>query len=134
MPLLSAIEVWFGLLGSGVATLFTAILAGRSQSIWKVTSLIVLELVLFGAALVSWFFVVWFVAKTLMTIGLAASSALLFGIVIGIAALALAILACLRLVQAGYTVFGAKTRFTSDFGNSLWFGRVGPFRPKDFQQ
>lgn len=133
MMLGPAIEVWLAVVASGVVTLCMAIFAGRSRHIWQLFTLLALEMVMMGAALVLGIFEVWFVAKILMAAGMAASSALLFGIVIGIALVVAAVAACSVLVRTGYAVLGMRARYASDLGNSLWFRRSGTWRPRDFR-
>jgi hypothetical protein len=129
MMLGPAIEVWLAMFASCVAMFCMAIFAGRSQHIWQVFPLLALEMVLMGAAFVLWMFEVWFVAKILMAIGMSASTALLLGIAIGIVLVVSAVAASLLLLRTGYVVFGMRARYASDFANSLWLGRLGPWRP-----
>jgi hypothetical protein len=134
MMLAPAIEIWFAIVASCIATLCMAILAGRGQHIWQVLPLLAVEFLLMGAALVLWMFEVWFVAKSLIAIGMSASIALLLGIVIGVALVVAAIGACRAVVRAGYAVAGVRTPYASDVANSLWFGRAGTWRPRDFSK
>jgi len=133
MTIVPAMAAWFVMLVSGVATVFTAILAGRTQRMWQLL-LLLLEMVLLGAALVSWMFGIWFMAKTLIATGMAASTALLLSISSGTTLAVLTGVGSPRLIRIGYAAFGVKARFDSDFGNSLWLRRSGTWRPKDFMR
>jgi len=125
--------VWLAIVVSCVATLCVAILAGRSQRIWQRFLLLALEVLLIGGALVLSGFDVWLIAKTLMASGMTASPALLLGIAIGIGLIVLAVFVCMRLVQTGYAALGKKALYTPDVDNSLWIGRWGETRPRDFR-
>lgn len=93
-----------------------------------------LEFLLLGAAIIFWMFLVWFSAKATMSFGISASLALVASTVVGIGLAVLTVVAVLRLVRASYAFVGQKDRFDVDFGNSLWFGRTGTWRPKEFRQ
>ena len=93
-----------------------------------------LEFLLLGAAIIFWMFLVWFSAKSTMSIGISASLALIASTVVGIGLAVLTVVAVLRLVRAGYALVGQKDRYDLDFGNSLWLGRTGTWRPKELRQ
>lgn len=131
MTLGIAFGLWLLTIVASIGTLCIAILAGRSHHLWQTLPLLLLELITLGAAIVLWMFAVWFVAKTFMGIGLSATGALILGIVIGLCLAALTAIASPRLVRLGYDVFGWKATFDLDFGNSLWLGRSGTWRPNE---
>jgi hypothetical protein len=127
----SAVAMWLGMAVSFVATVFSAILAGRGRTLWFVFPLLFLEFVLLGAVLIFWMFLVWFSAKVIMSFGVPAAIALIAALVTGIALAVLTVVADLRLVRASYIIVGHKDRYDADFGNSLWFTRLGTWRPNE---
>jgi hypothetical protein len=131
MALGSAAEAWLAMVGIGAATLCAAMLAGRGTHSWQWAPLVILELFMFGATLVSWMIQTWFAAKIFIAIGVGASPALGLGIACGIALLLLAGAAGGLIVLAGYTVLGWRARFGSDLRNFLWLSRTGTWRPSD---
>jgi hypothetical protein len=126
--------MWLGMAVSFVAMVPVAILAGRGKSSWRVFPLLFFEWLMFGAALIFWMFLVWFSAKAIMSFGVSASLALVAALALGIALAALTVVGGLRLMRVGYTMVGHKDQYGVDFGNSLWFGRTGTWRPKEFRQ
>ncbi len=134
MALAVALAMWLGMAVSSVAMVCAAIFAGRSHRMWQVFPLLFLEFLLVGAAILFWMLLVWFSAKVVMLVGVSASIALVVALATGIALAVLTVVASLRLVRAGYTMFGHRDRFDVDFGNSVWFGRTGPWSPNDFRQ
>ena len=129
-----ALGMWAGMAVSVLLTVCSAILAGRARSSWRVFPVLFLEFVLLGAAILFWMFLVWSSAKASMSIGISASSALVISIVIGIGFAVLTVVGVLRLVRAGYAIVGQKDRYEMDFGDSLWFGRLGTWRPKESRE
>jgi hypothetical protein len=119
---------------SFVAMVFSAIVAGRGRRQWLVFPLLLLEFLLGGAAILFWMGLVWFSAKAEMSSGISASLALVISLVVGIGVALITVVACLRLIRAGYSLVGHGNRYDVDFGNSLWFRKTGIWRPKDFTQ
>lgn len=128
------LAMWVGMGVSSVAMVLAAIFAGRSHRMWQAFSLLLLEFLLNGSAIVFWMFLVWFTAKVVTSTGVAAPIALLLALAIGIAIAVLTVVRSLRLVQAGYTIFGRRDRFDVDFGNSVWVGRWSAWRPNELRQ
>lgn len=88
-----------------VATVFAAILAGRSRPMW--------QLLFFDAS---------------------APIALTAALITGIGLAVLTVIADLRSIRAGYSIFGHRDQYSVDLGNSLWFRRTATWRPKEFRQ
>jgi hypothetical protein len=112
--------------------LLIAIAAGRASRSWERVLLIILEVLVEGGVLVSLFGEVWFLAKTLMTVGLPAASALVLAIVAGLLLVVPAVWSVWQVVAGLYTLAGRQAQFRSDFRGSLWLARSYTFRPRDF--
>lgn len=134
MPQIAALAILGGLAAFCAITLCVGIAAGRSTHDWQKAPLLILELVLLGAILVLWMFEVWFVARSLMAAGLAASAALIVAIPSGTALSVLAAYVAGRLVFVGYAATGSRARFRPDLLNSLWISRGCSWRPRDFRR
>ena len=118
----------------GVALLFVAIAAGHATHAWSKVMLVLLEVVVEGVVLVSFFGEVWFLAKTAMAVNLGAAPALIIAILVGLALLAPAAWLVWLLVANCYALVGHKAQFRSDFRGSLWLARSYTWRPRDFSQ
>jgi len=131
MPALSAAEMWLGMTVLGIATLWMAIVAGRTANDFARVLALLAELGLGGASLVAWFFVVWLLAKTLMAFGPDASTALLVAIAAGLVLIVPAVVSCWLIVRTTYRVLGRGATFAADLRNSLWLSKGGTWRPGD---
>jgi len=129
-----AATMWLGMAVSVLAMVFAAIFAGRGQRMWQVFPLLLLEVLLGGASIVFWMFLVWFSTKAVMSAGISASIALVVALATGMALAVISVLASTRLIRAGYTMFGLEDRFHLDFGNSRWIGRSSTWRPNDLKR
>ena len=123
---------WLATVGFGVTGLYTAIFASRAKHDRQRAPLLILELLVLGVALVSWFFLIWFLAKILIALGLGAAVALGASIAIGIVLLVPTCAAVWLIVLRSYAALGRSAQFDSDVRNSLWLSRSSTWRPNDF--
>jgi hypothetical protein len=131
MPPELAAAFWIATVGSGIALLLVAIAAGKVTHAWEKVLLLILEVVVEGAVLVSLFGEIWFLAKTIMGVGVSAAPALLIAIVVGLVLVAPAAWLVWLIVGTSYALVGRKARFRPDFLGSLWFGRSSSWRPRE---
>ena len=131
MPPVLAAAFWLATVGFGIAVLLVAIAAGKVTHAWEKVGLLIIELVAEGAALVSLFGEVWFLAKTVMGVGISASPALLIAIVVGLVLVAPAVWLVWLIVGTWYALIGRKALFRPDFLGSLWFARSSSWRPRE---
>jgi hypothetical protein len=94
--------------------------------------LLIIEVVVEGAALVSLFGEGWFLAKTVMGFGMAAAPALVIAIMAVLILVAPAVWLVWLIVANGYALIGRKAQFRPDFRGSLWLARSYTYRPRDF--
>ncbi|HXB03302.1 MAG TPA: hypothetical protein VNY77_00385 [Candidatus Angelobacter sp.] len=126
-----AAALWFATVGFGVAVLLVAIAAGKVAHTWEKVVLLIIELVVEGAALLSLFGEVWFLAKTAMDVGVSAAPALVVAIVVGLVLVAPAVWLVWLIVANGYSLIGRKAQFRPDFRGSLWLARSYTWRPRE---
>jgi hypothetical protein len=131
MPPVLAAALWFATVGFGVAVLLVAIAAGKVAHTWEKVVLLIIELVVEGAALLSLFGEVWFLAKTAMDVGVSAAPALVVAIVVGLVLVAPAVWLVWLIVANGYSLIGRKAQFRPDFRGSLWLARSYTWRPRE---
>lgn len=134
MPYVLAAAFWLATVVFGVALLMVAIAAGRAAHAWARVLLLILEVLVEGAVLLGLFGEVWFLAKTVMSVGIPAAGALILAIVVGLVLIAPAVVLVRLIAANGYALVGRRARFRSDFRGSLWVSRSSNFRPREFDE
>ncbi len=132
MPYVFAAVSWLATVGFGTALLFVGITAGRVAHRWTRLLLLVLELIVEGVVLLALFAEVWFLAKTAMAFGMAASPALILAILCGLLLVVPTVILVWAIAGYGYRLFGRGPQLRSDFRRSIWVSRINTFRPGDF--
>jgi hypothetical protein len=123
MPPVLAAAFWLATVGFGITVLLVAISAGKVTHAWEEALLLIIELDVEGAALLSLFGEIWFLAKTDIGVGMSASAALVIEIVVGLILVDPAVWFVGLIVANGYALIGRKLQFRPDFRGSLWLAR-----------
>jgi hypothetical protein len=132
MSYVFAAVAWLAMVGFGTALLLVGITAGRVARRWTRLLLLVLELIVEGVILLALFAEVWFLAKTAMAFGVAATPALILAILVGLLLVVPTVVLVWVIAGYGYTLFGRGAQLRSDFRRSIWVSRINTFRPGDF--